>query len=114
MVSRELYRAGIWAYQNQQKLNREVNALVQMMMGIPGPFVSRGPQICSDEDILELTIAAVEDTHGVTKKLLNDEVFYKDDTRMISISINGDDPMEFRIEDIDDAYDCIAALRMVR
>ena len=33
---------------------------------------------------------------------------------MIAISISGDEPMEFRIEDIDDAYDCIAALRMVR
>lgn len=114
MVSRELYQAGIWAYQNQRKFKREVNDVVRMMMGIPGPFVSRNPQFCDEEDILELTIAAVEDTFGVTKKLLNDEVFYKDGARMIAISINEGEPMEFRIDDIDDAYDCIAALRVVR
>ena len=113
MVSREVYKAAVEAYERQCSFRRSVARQVQELMGIPGPFVSK-EQHAAEKSFLELIIAAVEDTHGITKKWINNEGFDKDNYWMISVPMVGDEAIEFYFEDLDDAYDCIAALNTVR
>ena len=113
MISRELYRAAVEAYIQHLRFKRDVAKEVQRLMGISGPFVLKENRV-NDETFLELIIAAADDKYGITRKLLNNEGFYKDDHKVIAIPIRGDELMEFQMNDLDDAFDCIAALRVVR